>query len=119
MVRGLAQRRRRDDEDGRRFGRPVAQRVQLDQRYESPHTLHRRDGGAGDGRLHVVGTEKQDHQIDRRMRVENGRQDARAVAVAVGQMLVEGCRAAAQAFRDHLGVVAERGLKHDRPPIFT
>ena len=74
---------------------------------------------AVDQRLHVVGAEHDDDEVERRVRGQHRRQQPRAVAVGVGQMVVEGRGAAVQpsamtVTRRHRGQPAARSASGRR-----
>ncbi len=108
--------RRRNDQD---IGRIVVERpcVVAHQATSRAMPCQAAKADAGDDRLHVVGAEQDDDEIERRMRLQDRRQHPRAVAVAVGEMVVEGGGAAVQAFGDDPSLTAERRLQHARPAV--
>ena len=71
-----------------------------------------------DPRLHVVGAEHDDDEIERRMRAKNRWQSASAVPIGLGKIVVKGSGAAVQPFGDDMDIGAKLSLQHARPAIF-
>src|SRR5690606_1513124 len=74
---------------------------------EPPGAAGRISGRTGDEGLEVIGAEKDDDQVQRRMAGEQGRQDAGAIAVGGSGPVVIGRGAAAETFGDHAGLPAQ------------
>src|SRR6478735_9086958 len=69
--------------------------------------------------LHVVCAEQEDDEIERRMRLQDRRQDACTVAIAIGEMIVECSRATVQALGNDPDLVAEGCLQRARPSVLV
>ncbi|QTK78704.1 hypothetical protein AT6N2_C0863 [Agrobacterium tumefaciens] len=113
----LAQRRRRDDQHvGRLPVRDLPDMVARE--FHQPFdTLHGDNCRSMDRWFQVVGAEHDNHQIKRRMAVQQRRKNPRAVAVAIGGVIVISGSATAQPFVDHMHIRTERLLQDARPKI--
>jgi len=115
-IRSLADRRRRDDQNIRGLV-AVAPHVMARELHQPLHAHRRIVRRSRDRPLHVVGTEHDDHEIERCMAFEQARQELHAVALAIGEVIVKGRGAAIEPFRDHVHSRPERLLQNARPAI--